>query len=428
VQVYGLNQGVIAISAGSYHTCAMTASQVFCWGYNVYGQLGSGNRFDYNNPVAVLGINHPPTRLTTGTNHSCAIQDNGVLKCWGFNRNGQLGNGTRDDATIATALEGVGSTDFTEVSAGDRHSCAITNTGEVMCWGLNENGQLGDGTITLSTTPILVIGLDQPATAIALGDTHSCVIMENESVQCWGSNGNGQLGDGTTYDEWHPVATIGLGGSVHSLSAGGQHTCAQLGGNAVQCWGDNQSGQLGDGTTITHLTPVTSSGLSAKWVGAGMQTTCAVTLEGAVKCWGTNAQGQVGDGSIPWTLTPSLVKHLVAASMKINYTDGYPGSFFTLRGVNFAGWSNALVRVNNIRLNPTIQTDSNGRLVFLLDSALGDPGGYVVSVDAGEETRNVLFHIDLDAPMLAAEDSGPVYQIPGDIALTWTSYLPWGAK
>jgi alpha-tubulin suppressor-like RCC1 family protein len=428
VQVYGLSQGVMAIAAGSYHTCAMTASQVLCWGNNTYGQLGSGNRLNYSVPVAVVGINHPPIKITTGTNHSCAIQDNGVVKCWGFNRNGQLGNGTRDDVTTATVIEGVTGIDFIDVSAGDRHTCAITDTGGVMCWGLNVYGQLGDGSITLSPIPVQVIGLDQRALELALGDDHSCIIIEDGSVRCWGSNVNGQLGDSTTNDEWYPIATVGLGGKVLSLNAGGHHTCVQLeGSNMVQCFGDNQSGQLGDDSTITRLTPVNVSGLNASWVGAGSQTTCAVTLEGAVKCWGTNAQGQVGDGSLPWTLSPSLVKDLVAASLEINYTAGYPGSYFTLHGGNFAGVSEAVIRVNNVQLNPTMQTDSNGGLIFLLDSSLAEPGGYVVSVEAGE-TRNMLFHVDLNEPLHAIEDSGPIYQIPGDIALTFASYLPWGAK
>ena len=176
VQVYGLNQGVTAIAAGSYHTCAMTASQVLCWGNNSYGQLGNGNRYDSTIPVMVSGIKHPPIRITTGANHSCVIQENGVLKCWGYNRNGQLGIGTRDDATIATAIVDVTGIDFIELSAGDRHTCAITHLGEVLCWGLNEMGQLGDGTVDLSTIPVLVIGLDQKASQIALGDNHSCVI------------------------------------------------------------------------------------------------------------------------------------------------------------------------------------------------------------------------------------------------------------
>jgi alpha-tubulin suppressor-like RCC1 family protein len=428
VPVYGLSQGVLELAAGSNHTCARTASQVFCWGYNSYGQLGSGNRYDSAFPLAVLGITHPAIKLTTGTNHACIIQDNGTIKCWGYNRNGQLGNGSRDDATSAKALEGVTGIDFVDVSAGDRHSCAVTSTGGAMCWGLNVYGQLGDGTIELKTTPVDVIGLDQAALELELGDDHSCVIVEDSSLRCWGSNVNGQLGDGTTYDEWHPVATIGLGGSVAALSAGSQQTCAQLEGSmAVQCWGDNQSGQLGDGTTITKLTPVYVPGLNAGWLGSGSLSTCAVTTTGAVQCWGSNAQGQVGDGSLPWRLVPSLVKKLVAAKLEINYSDGAPGSYFTIRGTNFYAWNEVSLRINNIPLSPSLQSDSNGNLLLIMDAAQAEAGGYVVSVEAGER-RNASLHIDMGAPVHAQEDSGPIYQIPGESALTWAVYLPWGAK
>jgi alpha-tubulin suppressor-like RCC1 family protein len=428
VPVYGLSQGVLELAAGSNHTCARTASQVLCWGNNSVGQLGSGNRYDSPFPVAVLGITHTAVKLASGTNHACVIQDNAVIKCWGYNRNGQLGNGTRDDATSAKALEGVTGIDFTDVSAGDRHTCAITSLGGIMCWGLNVYGQLGDGTIELSTIPVNVIDLDQPAVQLELGDDHSCIIVADRSLRCWGSNVNGQLGDGTTDDMWHPVATVGLGGSVARLSAGSQQTCAQLeGSHGVQCWGDNQSGQLGDGTTIPHLTPVFVPGLNASALGAGSLTTCAVTTAGGVQCWGSNAQGQVGDGSLPWTLTPSLVNHLVAARLEINYTSGAPGSYFTLRGYNFFGWSPVSIHINNDLINASLQTDSNGALIFRLDAALADPGGYVVSVGAGEN-KNMSFQIDLNAPIRGLEDSGPVYQIPGGLALDWAAYLPWSAK
>ena len=217
-QVYGLGQGVLAIAAGRAHTCAMTASQVLCWGYNAYGQVGSGNRLDYRTPVAVVGIYHPPTKITAGSDHSCAIQDNGVVKCWGFNSNGQLGNGTRDDAIIATAVEGVDGIDFNAVDAGERHTCAISTAGETMCWGMNQDGQLGTGSIELSTIPVEVQGIEQRVLDVALGNNHTCAVLEDRNVLCWGDNLYGQLGDGTTYDVWLPVQTNGLGGEVLSLS------------------------------------------------------------------------------------------------------------------------------------------------------------------------------------------------------------------
>jgi alpha-tubulin suppressor-like RCC1 family protein len=428
VQVYGLSQGVREIAAGGNHTCARTDSQVLCWGNNSYGQLGNSTRIDSQVPVVTAGINHPPIRITTGTNHSCAVQDNGVIKCWGYNKNGQLGNGTRDDMIKATALDGVDGIDFTAVAGGDRHTCAITNSGEVMCWGLNEDGQLGNGSLEISTIPVEVSGLVQKANQVALGSFHSCVLLEDGSIRCWGNNLYGQLGDGTTYDAWIPISTYGLGGKASSLSASGYQSCATLADSqTVQCWGYNQSGQLGDGTTITRMLPVYVVGLNASTIGAGSQTTCAVTLWGGVKCWGLNAQGQVGDGSLPWSLLPQLVKNLVAASLQVNYASGVPGSYFTISGSNFEGNSGVYIRVNNLSINSISTTDSNGSLLFVLDSSLAEPGGYVISIAAGQ-TRNVLFHLDESAPVRPIEDEGEIYQIPGGIALTWRAYLPWGAK
>ena len=175
------------------------------------------------------------------------------------------------------------------------------------------------------------------------------------------------------------------------------------------------------------MNPVYIPELNAIAVGAGAQTTCAVTLEGPVKCWGTNARGQVGDGSLPWSLTPSLVKDLVAASLVTNYASGYPGSYFTIRGSNFDGNSNVVIKVNNVLIDSSIQSDTYGSLTFLLDASLAELGGYVVSVDAGD-TRNVLLHVEMDAPLRSIEDDGPIYQIPANIALTWSVYLPWEVK
>ena len=434
VPVYGLSAGVKAIAVGGFHTCAMTATQVLCWGNNTYGQLGNGNRISFRTPVAVIGITHPPVKITAGTSHTCIIMDNGVVKCWGYNRNGQLGNGTRDDATTATAIAGVDGIDFSDISAGDRHTCAVTNAGKAYCWGLNENGQLGIGSIILSDVPTPVLGLDQPAQEVALGFAHSCVSVEDGSVRCWGNNLYGQLGDSTTWEHWLPVPTRGLAGKVAGLTAGGYQTCAQLASsNDVQCWGYNQSGQLGDGTTFTRMTPVEISGLKVAMLSAGSQTTCAISAEnsdegyGNVKCWGNNAWGQVGDGSLPWRLTPSLVQDLVGPSLVVNYSVGIPGSYFTVTGKNFEFNTPVKLSVNNLLLDTSLSTDADGNMVFQLDSSLAEAGGYMVSLQAGE-TRNVWIELSWEASLILPEDNQPVVQIPTGIALTWANYLPMEVK
>jgi alpha-tubulin suppressor-like RCC1 family protein len=432
--VYGLTQGVIAVAAGGFHTCAMTNTQVFCWGDNTYGQLGNGTRISSKYPVAVIGITHPPVSLTVGTNHTCAVLDNGVIKCWGYNRNGQLGDGEREDSTTATLVEGVDGIDFSEVSAGDRHSCALSTAGKAYCWGFNGDGQLGNGTNINSDLPVSVSGLDQKAVDIALGIAHTCALMQDMTLRCWGNNLYGQLGDGTTYEHWLPVVTRGLGGSATDLTAGGYQSCARLSNaDAVQCWGYNQSGQLGDGTTFTRLLPVTVQGLNAASFAAGTQTTCAVTstnsLAGAgrVNCWGDNTRGQIGNNSLPWSLVPLPVNALVLAQLEINYPTGYPGSFFTITGKNFTANTSVKLLINNLPLSSSLMTDALGETAFVMDTSSADSGGYVVTVQAGK-TQNISFHLEWEAETHAQEDDEPVFYVPGGIALTWTGFLPWSAK
>jgi hypothetical protein len=258
--------------------------------------------------------------------------------------------------------------------------------------------------------------------------------MQDMTLRCWGNNLYGQLGDGTTNEHWLPVVTRGLGGSATDLTAGGYQSCARLSNaDAVQCWGYNQSGQLGDGTTFTRLLPVTVQGLNAASLAAGSQTTCAVTstnsLDGAgrVNCWGDNTRGQIGNNSLPWSLLPLPVNALVLAQLEINYPTGSPGSFFTITGKNFAANTSVILLVNNYPLKTSLTTNPPGELAFVLDTSSADAGGYVVTVQAGK-TQNISFHLEWEAETHAQEDDEPVFYVPGGIAMTWTGYLPWSAK
>jgi alpha-tubulin suppressor-like RCC1 family protein len=162
--------------------------------------------------------------------------------------------------TPTTVVTGLGGR-ATALGAGDRHTCALLADGRVQCWGYNRAGQLGDGTTTQRSTPTTVTGLGGRATALAAGWSHTCALLADGRVQCWGNNSLGQLGDGTTTQRSTPTTVTGLGGMATALAAGGEHTCALLEGGRVQCWGYNSAGQLGDGTTTSRSTPVTVVGL-----------------------------------------------------------------------------------------------------------------------------------------------------------------------
>jgi alpha-tubulin suppressor-like RCC1 family protein len=261
VDVVGLGSGVASVSAGFDHSCAVTtAGGVKCWGAGGKGQLGDGTSTTSTTPVDVVGLGSGVAFVSASSDDTCAVTTAGGVKCWGFNYWGQLGNGTTATSAIPVDVVGLGS-GAVSVSAGYSQSCAVTTGGGVKCWGYNVEGELGDGTTTKSTTPVDVVGLGSGVASISAGAGHSCAVNTAGAVKCWGWNFYGELGDGTITNSAIPVDVVGLGSGAVFISAGGNYTCAVTTAGAVKCWGYNYAGALGDGTITNSATPVDVVGL-----------------------------------------------------------------------------------------------------------------------------------------------------------------------
>jgi alpha-tubulin suppressor-like RCC1 family protein len=318
VDVRGLNFGVIAIATGSSHSCALTSDGgVKCWGLNSYGQLGDNSTSNRMMPVAVTGLASGVIAIAAGNSHTCALTRSGGMKCWGYNNVGQLGNGSNTQSLIPVFVTGLAS-GVSAIAAGSNHNCALNSSGAMKCWGNNIYGQLGDNTQVNKLTPVDVAGLTSGVSAIAAGPQHTCALTGNGSVKCWGYNNYGQLGDNSTTNRLTPVDVTGLAG-VSAIAAGAYHNCALTSGGGVKCWGYNVSGQLGDGSTTTQLTSVDAvsfnSGVNA--IAAGGNSTCVLS-NGLVKCWGYNTSGQLGSGSYDAVrLTPVGVNGLGSGASRI---------------------------------------------------------------------------------------------------------------
>ena len=304
---------VTRVVAGDEFTCALLGDgTVKCWALGESGQHGDGTFTQYSAvPVAVSGLSGA-TALTAGYDHACALLSDGSLRCWGGNIHGQLGNGTTADPTtgppgsaVIVAVTGIASA--VTVATGAYHTCAVLSDGSVHCWGQNDQGQLGDGTIVSSPTPGTVAGITSAA-AIAGGGAHTCALLRDGTVLCWGDNEFGQLGDGTNERGWLPVQVVGITNAV-AITAGWRHTCALLADGTARCWGQNEFGQLGNGSTTSSPIPVPVSGITAAvaLTGGWWHHSCALLADTTVKCWGMNDWGQLGNGTTSTSPTPTPV-------------------------------------------------------------------------------------------------------------------------
>ena len=319
-----LGENTEQLVVGSYHACARLSDDTLrCWGYNGNGQLGYGNTNNVGDdefPFSVppVGINVDLLDVAVGGFHTCAQVVGGNVRCWGYAAEGQLGYGNTTQLAVPLTIDVNLGTATTLLAAGERHNCAALDDGKVRCWGLNANGQLGYGNTenigdneipgNVVPVPILPQGIPDgtPIVDLALGAFHSCAIFEGGDVLCWGDNFFGQLGQGTTTtvgdnETLATVFPVDLGGNAVELAVGRYHTCALLDDGAVKCWGRNLYGQLGRGD-ITHVgddevpadVEVIDLPGEVTSLTAGDYHTCVVLDGHEVRCWGFNDYGQLG--------------------------------------------------------------------------------------------------------------------------------------
>ena len=264
------------------------------WGENQWGQLGNETTIASDVPVAVSGLSGVIS-VSGGGSNNMALLSNGTVMGWGSNASGELCNGSRTKTDVPMAMSNV--SEAAAISAGGFDSLILMTNGSVMACGENYYGQLGDGTMGGSSAlPVEVSGLSG-VTAISADGYASLALLSNGTVMAWGENDCGQLGDGTSTTSDVPVAVSGPGGVI-AISAGREYGLALLSNGTVIAWGDNAYGQLGDGTSTDSDTPVPVSGLSeVTAVSSGGDTSLALLRNGTVMAWGDNAYGQLGDGS-----------------------------------------------------------------------------------------------------------------------------------
>jgi alpha-tubulin suppressor-like RCC1 family protein len=352
------NKTVTQIATGGAHTCALISDgTVTCWGNGAYGQLGTGDTVDSNIPVAVTGgalANETVTQIATGNLHTCALISDGTVTCWGNGAGGELGTGNNNSSNVPVAVTGgaLANKTVTQIATGDLHTCALISDGTVTCWGNGANGELGTGNNNNSNIPVAVTGgalANKTVTQIATGAYHTCALISDGTVTCWGFGADGQLGTGNTNNSNIPVAVTGgalENKTVTQIATGNRHTCALISDGTVTCWGDGGYGQLGTGNTNNSNIPVAVTGgaLANKTVtqiATGAYHTCALISDGTVTCWGLGGYGQLGTGNtnnsnIPVAVTGGALENKTVTQIATGY--GHTCALISDGTVTCWGW------------------------------------------------------------------------------------------
>jgi alpha-tubulin suppressor-like RCC1 family protein len=464
VAVTGLT-AVSGLTVGEGDSCAVASGGVACWGWNQTGAAGVPIYTDQPLPNAITGITDAAAVAVAGEDHACAIVAAGAVECWGNGTNGQLGNGGTDPSdtpvpvtgltgatSIAAAYDiscvvvpggvikcwgGVGPTgqsntpvtimtipNATAISLGNSYYCALLSTGSVKCWGFNSDGELGNGTTKDSATPVTVSGITT-ATAITTGDQHACALLSGGAVKCWGANSFGELGNGSESGSLTPVTVSGLG-AASAVSAGGSDwgdasTCAALVAGGVACWGNNGTGQLGNGSTDwASSTPVGVTGITtATAVAVGGDHVCALLASGAVDCWGTIYNGQLGNGQLGYSLTPIEVPGVTAPDNYPPLVTEFTPSTTATQATSVSYTLSFSEPVTGLSAASLVQAGTATGCV------IGAPSGswtsYAVDV-TGCSTGTVILTVAQGAVTDAAANAGPAKAIAADTV--WIDQTP----
>lgn len=329
IEYFGVQRTPTQIAIGTEHSCVRVSDgAVRCWGENARGQLGLGNSDDTLESVgddeapaevndAVIGAS--AVSVTAGHEHNCALLQSGAIRCWGFGQFGQLGYGNMntigDNETPASAGNVPVGGNVIQVSAGNTHTCAVLSGGAVRCWGNGANGRLGYGntnTIGDNETPASAgnVNVGGSVAQVAAGGDHTCALLTNGAVRCWGANGSGQLGYGHTNpigDNETPASAgnVNLGGTAVAIDLGLFHSCALLTTGQMRCWGSGSGGALGYGNTNNigdNEAPATAGNVNVGGtiasISVGTNRTCAVLSTGGMRCWGQGAEFPLGYGNL----------------------------------------------------------------------------------------------------------------------------------
>ncbi len=305
---------ITAISSGSYHTCAIATGGTYCWGSDYYGEIGEPqNNSESDSVPNLVPGGYTFTQISAGGYHTCAITATFAAYCWGYNGNGQLGNGTTGYGNVSTPVAVGGGNAYSSISAGSSHTCAVGKpAGHVWCWGYGGEGQLGDNSTAQQTSPVATSATGLVFLTVSAGENHTCATSNatSNNAYCWGFNNVGQLGDSAVATDSNPAllkgnTTAGYTATANAfatISAGQQSTCGVLtvavgAGNAL-CWGYSNDGELGDGSTTQSDEPVfVTGGLTWIEVNTNEAGSSACGISGATAyCWGSNTYGQLGNG------------------------------------------------------------------------------------------------------------------------------------
>ena len=338
----------VQVTGGIYHTCALSADgSILCWGMNYYGQLGDGTGINRTVPVVTRYLSGFAIDVAAGSQHTCAVTMGGQVMCWGLNYWGQVGDGSQTDRFAPVGVAGLG-IGYKQVTAGKYFSCALSTGGGVKCWGENDRYQLGDGTTIQRLTPVDVAGLGSGVTAIAAGDNHACALTAGGVVKCWGTitmtyknHPDDPDSHTATWQSPTPATIGGLPSGIKAIAAGGDNACAITSTGGLKCWGDNYAGTLGIGTyfDVSTISPTDVIGLESETQAVAMEgyRVCAIAAGGAVRCWGGAA---VGDGTTDPRYTPVEVSGLSSGVSAIGGGSGVACA--VIAGGSLQCWGNGM--------------------------------------------------------------------------------------